>query len=81
MLIDRQAVRDPSRGGELIRRLQTGRCELCEQTAKVQVHQIRNLAVLNRPGQPQLEWMQTMAKRRRETLVVCATRHDKIHPD
>ena len=79
VLIDRQPVRDPARGSELIRRLQTGRCELCEQTAKVQVHQIRNLAALNRPGQPQLEWMQTMANRRRKTLVVCATCHAKIH--
>ena len=79
VLTDRQPVRDPARGSELIRRLQTGRCELCEQTAKVQVHQIRNLAVLNRPGQPRLEWMQAMAKRRRKTLVVCTTCHAKIH--
>src|SRR6516165_6064911 len=81
VLIDRQPVREPAPGSELIRRLQTGRCELCEQTAKVQVHQIRNLAVLNRPGQPQLEWMQAMAKRRRKTLVVCATCHAKIHKE
>ena len=76
---DRQPVRDSARGSELIRRLKTGRCELCEQTTKVQVHQIRNLAALNRPGQPQLEWMRAMAKRRRKTLVVCATCHAKIH--
>ena len=50
VLTDRQPVRDSARGSELIRRLQSGRCELCEQTAKVQVHQIRNLAVLYRPG-------------------------------
>ena len=79
VLTDRQPVRDPARGSELIRRLQTGRCELCEQTAKVQVHQIRNLAALNRPGQPQPEWMQAMARRRRKTLIVCATCHAKIH--
>ena len=79
VLIDRQPVREPARGSELIRRLQAGRCELCERTATVQVHQIRNLAVLNRPGQPQPEWMQAMAKRRRKTLMVCATCHAKIH--
>ena len=79
VLIDRQPVREPARGSELIRRLQAGRCELCDQTATVQVHQIRNLAVLHRPGQPQLEWMQAMAKRRRKTLIVCATCHAKIH--
>ena len=79
VLIDRQPVREPARGSELIRRLQAGRCELCDQTTTVQVHQIRNLAVLHRPGQPQLEWMQAMAKRRRKTLIVCATCHAKIH--
>jgi group II intron reverse transcriptase/maturase len=79
VLIDRQPVREPARGSELIRRLQAGRCELCEQTATVQVHQIRNLAALNRPGQPQPEWMQAMEKRRRKTLIVCATCHAKIH--
>jgi group II intron reverse transcriptase/maturase len=79
VLTDRQPVREPTRGSELIRRLQAGRCELCEQTAKVQVHQIRNLAALNTPGQPQPEWMQAMAKRRRKTLIVCATCHARIH--
>src|SRR5438552_721925 len=58
-----------------------GRGELCEQTPKLQVHQIRKLAVLDRPGQPRLEWMQAMAKRRRKTLVVCATCHAKIRPE
>jgi len=47
----------------------------------VQVHQIRKLADLNKPGQPdQPEWARIMAKRRRKTLVVCATCHATIHP-
>ena len=64
---------------ELIQRLLAGRCELCGQADKVQVHQIRKLSDLSKPGKPQPEWMQTMAKRRRKTLVVCATCHANIH--
>ena len=45
------------------------------------MHQIHNLAALNRPSQPQPEWMQAMAKRRRKTLVVCPTCHAKIHKE
>jgi group II intron reverse transcriptase/maturase len=79
ILIDREPVPGTARGSELIRRLLAGRCELCGQTEKVLVHQIRSLADLHTPGQPQPDWMQTMAKRRRKTLVVCATCHASIH--
>ena len=64
---------------ELITRLQAGRCELCKQTGTVDVHQVRKLADLERPGQPQPAWDQLMAKRRRKTLVICASCHAAIH--
>ena len=64
---------------ELIRRLQAGSCELCERTDNIQVHHVRALADLNRPGQPQPPWAQVMAKRRRKSLVVCGNCHDRIH--
>jgi hypothetical protein len=81
ILVDREPAWDAARGSELIRRLLSGRCELCGQTATVQVHQIRKLADLDKPKQPkQPEWMQVMAKRRRKTLVVCPACHDSIHP-
>ena len=80
VLRDRAPVRDAVHGSELIRRLLTGRCELCGQTDKVQVHQIRKLADLDGPGQPQPEWMRIMARRRRKTLVVCGSCHAAIHP-
>jgi group II intron reverse transcriptase/maturase len=64
---------------ELINRLLTGRCEVCEQTGPVQAHHIRKLAALDKPGQPQAAWEQLMARRRRKTLVVCQTCHDTIH--
>jgi hypothetical protein len=79
VLVDREPVRDSAPGSELIRRLTAGRCELCGRAEKVQVHQIRKLADLGKPGQSQPEWMQHMAKRRRKTLVVCDTCHASIH--
>jgi group II intron reverse transcriptase/maturase len=45
VLQDRQPARPVPRK-ELITRLRMGRCELCEQSAPVEVHQIRKLAVL-----------------------------------
>jgi hypothetical protein len=50
-----------------------------EHRTPVEVHQVRKLADLARPGRPQPAWAQVMAKRRRKTLVVCQTCHDSIH--
>ena len=81
VLADRQPIpTTPHRKGtELVHRLRAGRCELCEQRANVQVHQVRSLAELARPGQPPPAWAQLMAQRRRKTLVVCPPCHDTIH--
>jgi hypothetical protein len=81
VLIDRQTTPATTRGKgtELIRRLRTGRCELCEHRTDVQVHQVRRLADLSRPGKPQPAWAQFMAQRHRKTLVVCQPCHDSIH--
>ena len=51
---------------------------MCKQTGTVDVHHVRKLADLDKPGNPQPVWDQLMAKRRRKTLVVCATCHDTI---
>jgi hypothetical protein len=64
---------------ELITRLQAGWCELCGKRAGVQVHQVRKLADLVTPGQPQPAWAQHMARKRRKTLIVCLSCHDSIH--
>jgi group II intron reverse transcriptase/maturase len=64
---------------ELIRRLQAGRCELCQSTDSISVHHVRSLAALAKTSQPQPEWAQVMAKRRRKSLVVCSDCHDSIH--
>lgn len=64
---------------ELTVRLRRGRCELCEEPGKVQVHQIRKLAQLNQSGADQPAWANLMARKRRKTLVVCHPCHDTIH--
>lgn len=64
---------------ELTARLRRGRCELCEQTGPVQVHQVRNLAQLGAPGPAQPAWAALMARKRRKTLVVCQPCHETIH--
>ena len=65
---------------ELVTRLVAGRCELCKQTGgTVDVHHVRKLADLDRPGHPQPAWDQLMAKRRRKSLIVCADCHAAVH--
>jgi group II intron reverse transcriptase/maturase len=64
---------------ELTVRLRKGRCELCQEPGKVQVHQIRKLAQLDKPGAGQPTWVTVMIRKRRKTLVVCRSCHDSIH--
>ena len=45
----------------------------------MEIHQVRKLADLTRPGRPQPAWAQLMAKMRRKTLIVCAPCHQAIH--
>ena len=78
--VDHEPVRPTTGTRELIVRLQAGRCEMCGQAATVHVHQIRKLADLTNPGQPEApEWMVIMARLRRKTLVVCPPCHGIIH--
>jgi group II intron reverse transcriptase/maturase len=64
---------------ELVRRLLAGRCELCGKTDNIEVHHVRQLVDLDRPGQLPPPWAQVMAKRRRKSLVVCGDCHNLIH--
>src|SRR4051812_1553146 len=69
-----------SPGNELIHRLLAGKCEICGAGKGLQVHHLRKLADLNRPGRPDRPpWMTLMAARRRKTLVVCSPCHHNIH--
>jgi hypothetical protein len=76
---DRQPVPAAIPRKELIGRLLAGRCELCGQAGPTEVHQVRKLADLATPGQPQPGWAELMAKRRRKTLPVCPACHHAIH--
>ncbi|MGH3940028.1 MAG: hypothetical protein ACRDTG_15630 [Pseudonocardiaceae bacterium] len=65
---------------ELTKRLLKGKCEICGQASTaVEIHQVRKLADLATPGQPQPAWTNLMAKMRRKTLVTCAVCHEIIH--
>ena len=65
---------------ELVWRLLADECELCGSQDNVQVHHIRALKDLQKPGRPQKPlWVQVMAARRRKTLVVCHACHRAIH--
>jgi len=64
---------------ELVTRLHAGRCEWCQRHADVEVHQVRKLADLTRPGRSQPAWARLMAQMRRKTLIVCTACHQAIH--
>lgn len=65
---------------ELIQKLLADECQLCGSHDDVEVHHIRKLADLNRPGRrAKPRWVQVMAARRRKTLVVCRSCHEAIH--
>ena len=77
---DRRPVLEPYPRKELITRLLHGRCELCTSTDDIHVHHVARLANLAKP-EPQPEWIQLMAKRRRKSLLVCRTCYDTIRPE
>ena len=65
---------------EIVQRLLADQCELCGAEENCEVHHVRKLADLDRPGRPEKPpWVKLMAVRRRKTLVVCQKCHDEIH--
>jgi group II intron reverse transcriptase/maturase len=78
--LDQRPVLASAKRNELIHRLLAERCEICTTRENLEVHHIRKLADLNRPGRPEKPaWMHLMAKRRRKTLVICRPCHEDIH--
>ena len=71
--------RSSTPGKELIYRLRKRRCELCEKSKPVVVHQVAKLTRLGKPGPSQPRWAALMARMRRKTLIVCAPCHEHIH--
>jgi hypothetical protein len=74
-------VKPASKRSEVVQRLTAGKCELCEaKDVPLNVHHIRKLADLDRPGRrPKAEWERRMSARKRKTLVVCEDCHRTIH--
>ncbi|CAG0954147.1 Group II intron-encoded protein LtrA [Anaerolineae bacterium] len=70
--------RKPTRS-DLVKRLLADVCEICGATGNIEVHHIHALKDLKVKGQREKPlWMQIMAARRRKTLMVCKSCHDKI---
>ena len=65
---------------ELLARLLAEKCEMCGETENVEVHYIRALKDINKPGRKiKPAWMIQMARMRRKTLIVCRPCHQAIH--
>ena len=79
VLIDRAPTPTPPGRKELVTRLLSNRCEICNNTDGIQTHHVRKLADLDNVEEPRPIWAQVMVKRRRKALVVCRTCHDQIH--
>jgi hypothetical protein len=66
---------------EVVQRLLAAKCELCgAEDVPLEIHHIRKLADLDKPGQrPKPAWARAMSAMRRKTLAVCEGCHDDIH--
>jgi hypothetical protein len=65
---------------EILERLLRDKCEVCGSSESCEVHHIRKIADLNKPGRREKPlWVKRMALRQRKTLVVCKECHKSIH--
>ena len=80
ILVDRLPQFVMTNRSELLQRVLANTCELCGSKEQVEVHHIRKLADLEKPGRREKPvWVKQMAARRRKTLIVCRKCHEKIH--
>jgi group II intron reverse transcriptase/maturase len=80
ILVDRLPQFVMTNRSELLQRMLADTCELCGSREKVEVHHIRKLADLEKPGRREKPlWVKQMAARRRKTLIVCRKCHEEIH--
>jgi group II intron reverse transcriptase/maturase len=80
VLMDHATYRYQPGRSELVKRLLAQECENCGATEKVEVHHIRKLADLKKPGRRELPgWAKIMAARKRKTLVLCHSCHTDLH--
>jgi group II intron reverse transcriptase/maturase len=78
---DRAWFAHSNKRSEVVQRLLVGKCELCgDKDLPVEVHHVRKLADIDRPGRrPKADWEKIMSARKRKTLVVCGKCHDDVH--
>jgi group II intron reverse transcriptase/maturase len=68
------------RRNQLIDRMLAEDCEMCGHSGKVEIHHVRKLKDLTKPGRKEKPaWVIRMAEIRRKTLVVCKDCHLAIH--
>jgi hypothetical protein len=71
--------RPASSRSEVVQYLTRGVCAICGEDVE-QMHHIRKLADIDRPGRrPKAWWERVMAARRRKSLPVCKACHEGIH--
>jgi hypothetical protein len=64
----------------VITRLLHDTCEVCGSQTDVEMHHIRKMADLNKPGRKEKPlWVYTMSALQRKTLAVCRACHEDIH--
>ena len=71
-------------GCQLIKRINANKCELCgTENGDIEVHHVRKLKDIiskyKKRGKQIPDWVLTMSRIKRKTLVVCESCHDKIH--
>ena len=77
---DPPAIMTWCRHTELVQRLLADTCELCGSTEACEVHHVRKLADVDKPGRrSKPAWAKVMIARRRKTLVLCRACHHDIH--
>jgi group II intron reverse transcriptase/maturase len=83
ILSDRPPAIYGSIRSEIVQRLLAQKCEHCgSEAGPFEVHHVRRLANLDRPGRRERPlWIKRMAARRRKSLVVCNRCHQDIHRD
>jgi hypothetical protein len=78
-VLDDQPWRIRTSHSELEQRLLADACELCGSQEQIEVHHIRALKDLQRPGRrPKPAWAIAMARRFRKTLVLCHACHQDV---
>jgi hypothetical protein len=79
-ILDEQPKEVFGKRSEVVQRLLAQECELCGTTEDCEVHHVRKLADLDKPGRREKPlWVKRMATRRRKTLVTCRKCHEEIH--